>query len=480
MKLLSSLSLTLCAALLSISCGKKNEFAPPPPPQVEVQKPIVRNQQTYSEYTGRIEGMQRVEIHARVQGILKEVSPEFVPGKIIKEGTLLFKIDDIPYQAAVRNAKAELAKAESSLSIAKVTLERRKRAGQGVSQLDVEIAAADVQAAEAAVQSAQAALTTAEEDLSYCEIHAPLTGRISELDVDQFNLVGPGADSLLCTMVQDDKMRVYFEANERRALKYLRRRQQIEAAHEQPPAVTLTLADGEPYGHPAQVDIADNRIDSDTGTLRVRAIAPNPEGVLADGLFVKVKVPRQPTPTEAILVPTVSIQKDLAGDFIMVVDAKNMVVRKNVKVGDSVGRLKIIEEGLKGDEKVIVKGLQRAREGAQVTPTLAKNENSVDEKSTKFPTISISAKFTGNDPKVVEEKVSNPIADALDDYPNVDSVNTEIQNGRILITFFLKPGTDLDKATHDLKTKLESVRKNLTSDFSDLGFELKSTPATQQ
>ncbi|MGJ8673093.1 efflux RND transporter periplasmic adaptor subunit [Rubritalea sp.] len=378
MNLLRSLSLTACTALLSISCGKKNEFSPPPPAKVEVQLPIVRNQQTFSEYSGRIEAMQRVEIHARVQGILKEVTSDFEPGKVIPKGTLLFKIDDVPYQAAVRNAKAELAKAESSLSLAKITLERRKRAGQGVSQLEVEIAEADVQAAAAAVQSAQAAVTTAEEDLSYCEIHAPITGRISELYVDQFNLVGPGADSILCTIVNDDTMRVYFEADERRALKYLRRRQEIESQHMQPPVVSLTLADGKPYSHPAQVDIADNTIDSDTGTLRVRAVAPNPEGILADGLFVEVKVPRQVTPTEAVLVPTIAIQKDLGGDFVLTIDDQNVVIRKNITLGDAVGRLKIITEGLKGDEKIIVNGMQRAREGSPVTPTLVKNENEVD------------------------------------------------------------------------------------------------------
>ncbi|MFC5050994.1 efflux RND transporter periplasmic adaptor subunit [Rubritalea spongiae] len=480
MKILRPLALATCAALLSISCGKKNEFAPPPPAEVEVQKPIVRKQQTYSEYSGRVEGMQRIEIHARVQGILKEVTSDFKPGEIIKKDTLLFKIDDIPFQAAVRNAKAELAKAKSSLSIAKVTLERRKRAGQGVSQLDVDIAEADVQAAEAAVQSAQAALTTAQEDLSFCEIHAPITGRISELAVDQHNLVGPSTNSLLCTIVQDDKMRIYFEANERRALQYLRRRQEFENKHVQPPSVTLTLADGKSYDHPAQIDIADNKIDSDTGTLRVRAVAPNPEGILADGLFVKVKVPKQMDPTQAILIPTVAIQKDLAGDFVLTVDSNNKVVRKNVTVGDPVGQLKIINEGLKGDEKVITSGIQRAREGATVTAKTVKNENDIDEKSTKLPSITISSKFTGDDPALIEEKVTKPIQEALKEDSVVDSVSTQVRNGKLLVTFFLKPGTDLDQATTDLRTRLDKVKQNLPEEFSDLGFELKSTPASSQ
>lgn len=360
----------LGASLLSLSCDKKNEFAPPPPMPVDVQKPIVRTQQTFSEYSGSIEGMQVVEIRARVEGILQEVSEAFTPGKVVEKGTLLFKIDDLPYRAAVRNAKADLAKAESSLSIANVTLERRKRAGAGVSQLDVEIAAADVQAAKAAVQSAKAALTTAEEDLSFCEIHAPITGRISELAVDQYNLVSPGSNALLCTIVEDNQMRIYFEANERRALKYLRKRQDLEANHIAPPEVSITLADGEPYEHPAQIDIADNRVDSETGTLRVRAVVPNPDGTLADGLFVKVRVPRELTPKEAILVPTVAIQKDLAGDYVFKVDTDNKVVRVNVSTGDSVDRLKIITEGLKGDEHIIVKGLQRVREGAPVKPNM--------------------------------------------------------------------------------------------------------------
>lgn len=467
--------LLLGASLLSIACGKKNEFAPPPPMPVDVQKPIVRIQQTYGEYTGTIEGMQVVEIRARVEGILQEVSPEFIPGKVVEKGTLLFKIDDLPYRAAVRNAKAELAKAESSLSIANVTLERRKRAGQGVSQLDVEIAAADVQAAKAAVQAAQAALTTAEEDLSFCEIHAPITGRISELIVDQFNLVGPGAESLLCTIVEDDKMRIYFEANERRALKYLRRRQALEAEQTRPPAVTITLADGQPYKHEAQIDIADNRIDSETGTLRVRAIAPNPEGTLADGLFVKVNVPKDLNPKEAVLVPAVAIQKDLGGDYVLKVNSENTVVRVNVEVGDSVERLKIITDGLKGDEHIIVKGLQRVREGAKVNPTLVE-QNQATNKSTQLPSITLSASYEDLDVTQLEEKVTMPLENALKEYESFDSVNSTASNGKLIVTIFFKRGTNLEEVSNKLRARFEEIKGKLPEKVKDANVLMKTHP----
>lgn len=363
-----SLRLILLSTLVFTACGEKNTFAPPPPMPVGVMSPIVRDQQTYSEYSGRLEGLQVVEVRAQASGILKEVSEEFEPGKRVEAGTFLFKIDDAPYIAARDAAQASLDKANAAQTIAETTLTARKRAGQGVSQIQVDSAQADVDAAIANVAAANADLKSANVNLDYCTISAPISGRISELYVDQHNLVGTGEPTLLCTIVQDDSMHVYFEADERRSLEFLRRRKGYEDADRTPPTATLTMADGTAYDLPAQLELTDNRLDADTGTLRVRAVVPNPDGKLADGLFVRIKVPHPEGPVKSILVPTTAIQQDLDGSYVLIVSEGNKVVRKKVEPGDQFEKLRIITKGLTGEEKIIVQGLQRIREGSVVDP----------------------------------------------------------------------------------------------------------------
>ena len=330
--------------------------------------PIVREQQTYSEYSGRIEARQIVEIRAQASGILKTVGEKFDPGKRVEAGTFLFKIDDAPYIAARDSAQASVKKAEASQGIAEATLKARNKAGQGVSQIEKESAQADVNAAIANVAAANADLNSANVKLGYCTISAPITGRISELYVDQYNLVGTGEPTLLCTVVEDHSMHVYFEVDERRSLEFLRRRKGYEDIKRTPPTGTLTMADGIDYKHPAQLELTDNRLDADTGTLRVRAVVPNPDGKLADGLFVRIKVPHPDGPVKSILIPTTAIQQDLGGFYVLTVGEGNKTVRKNIKLADRIDNLRIVSEGLTGEEKIIVQGLQRVREGSPVAP----------------------------------------------------------------------------------------------------------------
>ncbi|NWK55510.1 efflux RND transporter periplasmic adaptor subunit [Verrucomicrobiaceae bacterium N1E253] len=380
--LLLSLSLSATSPLF-LSCGEKNTFAPPPPTPVGVQTPIVRDQMTYFEFPGHLEALQTVELRARVKGILNTVSPDFKPGHRIKEGTVVFGIDDIPYQAALKAAEGNLAKAKADLDIAEITLQRRQTAAEAISKIQIDAAKADVDAANALVKSAEASVIDAKETLSWCKITAPISGRISELEVDQFNLVGNNEATLLSTIVQDDTLRVYFDINERMALLYLKDRKAMQANQPGSTQVTLTLANGTPYEHPATIDYADNKLDADTGTIRIRAIVPNPEEKLADGLFVKVKVPSPASSKDSVLIPAIAIQQDLGGHFALIVDKDNKVVRKNLTLGDSVNRLRIIKEGLTGKEKVIVQGLQRVREGIVVDPSPMPPAEPEKEQNTK-------------------------------------------------------------------------------------------------
>jgi membrane fusion protein (multidrug efflux system) len=360
---------TLCAVpLLVLSCSKKNEFAPPPPTPVGVQSPIIRDQATYFEFPGHLVAMKTVQLRARVKGTLLTISPDFKAGRKVKKGTALFKIDDIQYRSALNNAEALLAKAKADLNIAQITLKRRTTAAEAISQIQIDIAKADVESAKAIVQSAEARVIEAKDTLSWCTIKAPFTGRISELEVDQFNLVGSNGETELCTMVSDDKLRVYFDINERAALKFLKNRKSETEEHTNPTLVTLTLANGEVYPIPAAIDYADVRVNSATGTARIRAIVPNPKGELVAGLFVQVKIPNPDPGKNSILIPNIAIQRDLGGDFVLVVTQENKVQRINIKLGDRVDRDRIVKEGLTGKEKIITQGFQRVREGMTVTP----------------------------------------------------------------------------------------------------------------
>ena len=208
------------------------------------------------------------------------------------------------------------------------------------------------------VATAAAELKAAMTNLGYCDISAPISGRISELTVDEYNLVGDKEATVLCTIVDDSSMRVYFEVDERRSLEFLRRRKGYE-------------------DHEAKIEFADNRLDTASGTLMVRANVPNPDGKLADGLFVRIRIPRPEVVQDAILIPATAIQQDLGGHFALTIGEGNKVVRKNIALGDRVNEsvqngpdieLRIVESGLTGEDKIIVLGLQRVRENVVVAP----------------------------------------------------------------------------------------------------------------
>ena len=335
---------------------------------VGVESPVIRDQATFFEFPGHLVAMKTVQLRARVKGILQTVSSDFKAGHKVKKDTVLFKIDDVQYLSALKVAESNLAKAHADLHIAEITLKRRNTAAEAISQIQIDIAKADVESAKAIVQSAEASVIEAKDTLSWCTIKAPFAGRISELEVDQFNLVGSNGETILCTMVNDDKLRVYFDINERAALNFLKNRKSENEKQSSPVLVTLTLANGKTYPHPAAIDYADIQVDSATGTARIRAIVPNPKEELISGLFVQVKIPNPDPGKNSILIPNIAIQRDLGGAFVLVVTQENKVQRLNIKLGDRVDHLRIVKEGLTGKEKIITQGFQRVREGLTVTP----------------------------------------------------------------------------------------------------------------
>lgn len=364
------LGLLLLAAALGGCGGGQNEFVPPPPPEVTVQHPEQRDVTTYMEFPGRTSPYRTVEIRARVKGFLQK--RDFEQGQPVKKGDLLFTIEPESFKAAVAAAEGDLASAQAALEIATTDREMKEKAGQtnAISKLDVEKARANEKAAAAAVKVSQAALANAKIDLSYTKIMAPEPGRTSRALVDIGNLVGSGDSTLLTTIINDSVIYAYFEVNERVILPYLAQRSKIDEG-QSPKAkdhgqVRLRLGDGEEFPEYGVIDYMDNKVDAETGTIQLRAKFDNADAHLVAGLFVRVMIPEEKK--EAILVPRQAIQRDMQGDFVLVVNDENVVERRNVTATEVVGDTKIIEKGLAASERVVVQGLQRAREGIEVKP----------------------------------------------------------------------------------------------------------------
>jgi RND family efflux transporter MFP subunit len=397
-------------------CGAKNEYAPPPPPAVTVANPVRRPVTDYVELTGSTQARAKVDLRARVNGYLRSIN--FEDGATVKEGELLFAIDEQPFQAALKAAQAKLAEAEATLKTARGSkrvevaraallvaqanalvsqlnevrgrrlVERgaqareeydRQAADYKAAQAVVEARQADLQQAEvdfkssialaeASVENARAAVTTAELDVSYTKIVAPIGGRIGRRLVDVGNLVQSGT-TLLATIESTDPVYVYFTLSESQVLYFTRLRQQnkLPALGTEPIPLYLGLGDEEDFPHEGRLDFAELGVDPDTGTTLRRGTFPNPDGTLVPGLFARVRgAVGQPTPR--VLVPERAVGADQQGRYVLVVNDKDVVEYRPITPGIKFEGMRVVEKGLKGDEWVVVNGLLRARAGAKVDP----------------------------------------------------------------------------------------------------------------
>lgn len=360
--------LPIFLAPLSFSgCERKTEFVAPPPMAVTVARPVQQAVTDYAEYTGVVDAAESVEIRARVEGYLESV--RFKPGARVKQGDLLFVIDPRPYQARMDEAKAELARRQAEMVNAETILKRKELALQSkaVSELEAVQARADHDVARAAVLAAQASLQTAELNLSYTRVIAPIGGRISRNMVDVGNLVGASERTLLATIVNDDPVYAYFNVNERDLLKY-------QQKHESPTSgngrtrVSLGLSGQQGFPFEGRIDYVDNRLDRSTGTIQVRGVFSNRDRKLTTGLYARIQVPTD-TRENALLVPESAVGTDQRGEYLLAVNAQNVVEYRQVTTGALVGDLRVIESGISPDDRIVVVGLQRARPGLTVAPS---------------------------------------------------------------------------------------------------------------
>ncbi len=357
--------------LLLVACEPRQASPPPPPPKVTVSQPVVRDVVESDEYTGRLEAVESVDVRARVSGYLQTV--HFTDGTNVKKGALLFVIDPRPYQAELNRTKAALEQAKAQYERTQKDFARAQQLvkTRAMSQEEVDTRAAEQRQAEEAVQAARAAVDATQLNVEFTQVKAPISGRISREFVTAGNLImGGTADSTLLTrIVSLDPIYGYFDVDERSYLKYARlwRDGKPTDSREVKISVDLGLADERGFPHQGQLDFVDNRLDPNTGTMTGRAIFLNPNLTLVPGLFARVRLPGS-SKYQALLVPDEAIGSDQTQRFAFVVDDQNIVEYRKLELGPMIDGLRVIRDGLKPEDWVIVNGVQRVRPGAKVDP----------------------------------------------------------------------------------------------------------------
>ncbi|RLA16385.1 MAG: efflux RND transporter periplasmic adaptor subunit [Gammaproteobacteria bacterium] len=356
------------------ACSEQQEALPPLElPVVEV---LQRDQPIEMEMVGQTRGSSDIPIRARVDGFLE--SMDFAEGRNVKQGDLLYTIDDVPFQTGVVEAQGRLAEAQTGLANAKSDLDRIRPLAEmnAVSQMDLDGAVARHDAAIGAVQAAQAQLDQAKILLGYCRIYSPIDGRIGISKVEVGEYVGGMGSGALNFVSQFNPIRVRFSIDERSYLRLARHLIAIHAGgrHERGQGresveLELILADGSVLDHVGHIVTTDAAIDPTTGTFTMEADFPNPDGLVLAGQFARIRTQVE-VEKDAILVPQRSIS-ELQGNFsVFVVDPDGVVEQRKVGVGTKIGQLQIITTGLKPGEQVVLEGVSRVRNGMTIRPRL--------------------------------------------------------------------------------------------------------------
>ena len=363
-------ALSIAAALTGCGQGRQ-QAAAPAPPSVTVANPVQRTVVDQDEYVGRFVAVDSVDVRARVSGYLTEI--HFTDGQMVKKGDLLFVIDHRPFQIALDQMRANLAQARANLAFTEADLARGQELvhNKTITEQTYDQRTQAKRVAEASVAAQEAMLHAAELDLNeYSELRSPIDGRIGDRRVSVGNLVNGGFggnSTLLATIVSVDPIRFEFTFDEASYLRYQRfagASTQMASGQGGVP-VTLKLIDEPEFQHTGRMDFVDNVIDRSSGTIRGRAVFPNLGGILTPGMFGRVRVPGSPSYT-ALLVPDAAIGTEQARKFVLVVDDGGVARQKYVTLGQLDDGLRVVKDGLAPGDRVIVKGLMRARSGTKV------------------------------------------------------------------------------------------------------------------
>jgi membrane fusion protein, multidrug efflux system len=362
-------ALLALAAALGAGCGRQKPPPAPPPPAVTVAEVVQREVMEWDEYTGRLEPVESVEVRARVNGYLESI--HFEDGALVKKGDLLFVIDPRPYKTEFDRAEAELARSQTRLELASNDFERAARLfkSRAISEEEFDARSKAKKEADSALAASKAALEAARLNLEYTRILAPIDGRISRRYVTVGNLVsgGLGMPTLLTTIVSTDPVYCYVDADERSVLKYqqLSREGKRVSARDFKIPCELGLANETGFPHKGVIDFVDNRLDPNTGTLRGRGVFTNGNRSLTPGLFARMRIPGSGK-YQALLLPERAFGNDQSVKFVYVVNAESKVEFRPVVLGPVIDGLRVVREGLKPGERVIIEGHMRVRPGLVV------------------------------------------------------------------------------------------------------------------
>lgn len=360
---------SLAAGVLWFRLQTGNAVAALAPPDqavaVDVAQVSSRSITDWREYSGRLEAVDQVRIRPLVSGTITRV--HFEDGSLVQKGDVLFTIDPRPYQAAVDRAQADLAAARARMAYTGADLARARRLldKNAIAKRDFEQKRNASRVAAAEKQSAEAALATAELDLEHTQIVAPVSGRVSRAEVTEGNIVSAGTGAQpLTTLVSVDKMYASFEVDEQSFLSFVNPARNGGAAQ-----IAVNMGLGNERGFPRQGKVAsiDNRLDASSGTIRLRAVFDNADGMLLPGLYARIQLVGG-APRPAVLINESAIGTDQSKRFVVVVDGQNRTSYREVQLGPVQNGLRVVEAGLTPGERIVVNGLQRIRPGDAVTP----------------------------------------------------------------------------------------------------------------
>jgi RND family efflux transporter MFP subunit len=367
----------LLAAALSVlwslaGCGGAGDAGKGlPPPEVSVAPVIEHRVKDWDEFTGRFQAVETVEIRPRVSGYIDKVA--FTEGTQVRRGDLLFVIDPRPYQAEVDRVSADVKRFHTALELARIEVTRvqRLKDSGAVSEEELDERKSTLSQAEANVAGSQAALEAANLNLSFTRVTTPIDGRVGRAEITRGNLVTGGSNggTLLTSVVSMDPIYLYFDADEQSYLRYTKMAQSgaRPSSRDAKNPVQVGLADEEGFPHAGVMDFVDNQLNSQTGTIRARAVLANKDGSFTPGLFARVQLLGS-SEYSAILIDDRAVNTDQNQKYVFLLGAGNTVEYRRVTLGRIIDGLRIVREGLKPGDVIIVNGAQRVHPGIAVTP----------------------------------------------------------------------------------------------------------------
>jgi RND family efflux transporter MFP subunit len=360
----------LALAVLAACARNEAAEAPAGPPPVQAAKVVLKPVTEFDEFTGRFEAVERVELRPRVSGYV--TAARFQQGHEVKKGDILYVIDARPYQATLKHAQAELARARTQLALARSESERAEKllAKRAISQEEFDARTSGNEQAAAGLQAAEAAVESAALDLSFTEVRAPISGLVGRAEITAGNLVTAG-QTLLTTVVSVDPIYVSFDGDEQVYLKYqgLEQRGELKSQRNAGNPVWAGVANEEGTPHEGKLVFLDNELDPNTGTIHARGLFANRDRRFTPGMFARVKLIGSGQ-YDALLINDSAVGTDQSVKFVLKVGAQNKIEYTPVKLGPLIDGLRVVREGLKADDVIVVKGLQMVRPGMPVTPQL--------------------------------------------------------------------------------------------------------------